>query len=363
MSQKQRIVLRFTALSLVLAIWPVSLAQDAPVLNTRKDRLSYAFGVSSVSAARRQLPDVDLNQVLRGFKDTISGNALLTEADVDAAMADLQDQMNARQAEMNKVYTAMQGVIEAHSKAAMTETEAFTAIADLQKQLAELQGQRKGKVALPSETNTTNTAAPQNPKAKLSYAFGMTYANALQNAVQKESLDIDPNLVLRGLKEAVSGKPSSLTPREVHVAMSALRKQVTLTTGERNKRQGEAFLAENKTKEGVVALESGLQYKILKAGDGNKPTIDDMVVCHYRGTLLDGTQFDSSYERNQPGTFALQQTMMGWREALQLMPAGSKWRLFVPGPLARWPGAARSGIGPNATLIFEIELISIQGKS
>ena len=132
--------------------------------------------------------------------------------------------------------------------------------------------------------------------------------------------------------------------------------------GEANKKEGEAFLAGNKTKEGVVTLPSGLQYKILKQGDGPKPTAADTVVCNYRGTFINGTEFDSSYKRGQPLTFPLRGVIRGWTEALQLMPAGSKWQVVIPSDLAYGPRGAGGVIGPNATLIFEIELISIKSK-
>jgi FKBP-type peptidyl-prolyl cis-trans isomerase FklB len=131
---------------------------------------------------------------------------------------------------------------------------------------------------------------------------------------------------------------------------------------EPNKKAGDAFLAANKTKEGVVTLPSGLQYKILKEGTGPKPTPSDSVVCNYRGTLIDGKEFDSSYKRGQPATFPVGQVIKGWTEALQLMPVGSKWELFVPPDLAYGDRGAGPDIGPGATLIFEVELISIKGK-
>jgi FKBP-type peptidyl-prolyl cis-trans isomerase FklB len=131
---------------------------------------------------------------------------------------------------------------------------------------------------------------------------------------------------------------------------------------EPNKKAGDAFLAANKTKEGVVTLPSGLQYKILKEGTGPKPTPADSVVCNYRGTLIDGKEFDSSYKRGQPATFPVGQVIKGWTEALQLMPVGSKWQLFVPADLAYGDRGAGPDIGPGATLIFEVELISIKGK-
>ena len=128
-------------------------------------------------------------------------------------------------------------------------------------------------------------------------------------------------------------------------------------------KKGEEFLAENETKEGVVALPSGLQYKVLQGGTGPKPTATDSVVCNYRGTLLDDTEFDSSYKRGQPATFPVTGVIKGWTEALQLMPVGSKWQLFVPSELAYGERGAGGQIGPNATLIFEVELLSIQNKA
>ena len=130
-----------------------------------------------------------------------------------------------------------------------------------------------------------------------------------------------------------------------------------------NKKEGEDFLAANKSKEGVVTLPSGLQYKVLKEGTGPKPSPTDSVVCNYRGTLINGTEFDSSYKRGQPATFPVNGVIKGWTEALQLMPVGSKWQLFIPPDLAYGQRGAGADIGPNATLIFEVELLSIQGKA
>ena len=129
--------------------------------------------------------------------------------------------------------------------------------------------------------------------------------------------------------------------------------------GEENKKQEEAFLSENKKKEGVHTLESGLQYKVIKEGSGNKPTLYDKVTVNYRGTLIDGTEFDSSYKRNQPATFAVNGVIPGWSEALPLMKTGSKWQLFIPSKLAYGEAGAGGVIPPNAMLIFEVELLSI----
>jgi FKBP-type peptidyl-prolyl cis-trans isomerase FklB len=132
--------------------------------------------------------------------------------------------------------------------------------------------------------------------------------------------------------------------------------------GAANKKEGETFLAGNKAKPGIVTLPSGLEYKIEKEGTGPKPTASDSVVCNYRGTLIDGKEFDSSYKRGQPATFPVSGVIKGWTEALQLMPVGSKWQLFVPSDLAYGDRGAGPDIGPGATLVFEVELLSIQEK-
>jgi FKBP-type peptidyl-prolyl cis-trans isomerase len=157
-----------------------------------------------------------------------------------------------------------------------------------------------------------------------------------------------------------------MTDEEMQATMEALRNEVRANmekkqreAAEANKAKGEAFLAENKEKEGVKTLPSGLQYKILKEGKGEKPKATDIVVTQYRGTLVDGTEFDSSYKRNEPASFPVNQVIPGWTEALQLMPKGSKWQLFVPANLA-YGEMGPPPIGPNSTLIFEVELVDIQ---
>jgi FKBP-type peptidyl-prolyl cis-trans isomerase len=145
-------------------------------------------------------------------------------------------------------------------------------------------------------------------------------------------------------------------------AAQEIRKKLAAQQAEKGaaaQKEGEAFLAANKAKEGVVTLASGLQYKILKAGTGEKPTLDDTVMCNYKGTLVNGTEFDASEKHGGPATFPVKGVIAGWTEALQLMPAGSKWQLFVPSNLAYGPQGP-GDIGPNATLIFEVELVSIQ---
>jgi FKBP-type peptidyl-prolyl cis-trans isomerase FklB len=214
-------------------------------------------------------------------------------------------------------------------------------------------------------TPTVLTLKTQKDKA--SYAIGLNIGKSMH----KDSVDVDTAILLRGLKDGLAGTKPLLTDDEARAAMVALQadlrkkqEEKMVVQGEANKKQGEAFLAENKTKDGVVILPSGLQYKILTEGTGPKPTAADTVVCNYKGTLIDNTEFDSSYKRGQPATFPVSGVIKGWTEALQLMPVGSKWQLFIPSDLAYGArGGPGGGIGPNATLVFEVELMSIQSKA
>jgi FKBP-type peptidyl-prolyl cis-trans isomerase len=203
-------------------------------------------------------------------------------------------------------------------------------------------------------------------KDKVSYAIGVNIGKSMR----KDAVDIDPTIFSRGMKDALGGGKLLLTDDEMKIALTKLQgelrakqEEAMQKAGEINKKAGDDFLAQNKTKEGVVALPDGLQYKILKEGTGPKPAATDSVVCNYRGTLLDGTEFDSSYKRGQPATFAVNGVIKGWTEAVQLMPVGSKWQLFVPAELAYGNRAPSPEIGPNSTLIFEVELLSIQNKT
>ncbi|HUI52777.1 MAG TPA: FKBP-type peptidyl-prolyl cis-trans isomerase, partial [Terriglobales bacterium] len=201
---------------------------------------------------------------------------------------------------------------------------------------------------------------------KVSYAIGM----GLGKNLKRDSVDIDPAVLLRGLKDAISGAKPLLTDDEAKAAITQLQTEVRAKEEEKskvaaleNKMKGDAFLAANKTKEGVITTPSGLQYKIIKEGTGPKPAVDDVISCNYRGTLVDGTEFDSSYKRGQPLKIPVGQVIKGWTEAMQLMPVGSKWDLYIPSALAYGErGAPGSPIGPNSTLIFEVELLSIEPK-
>ncbi len=203
-------------------------------------------------------------------------------------------------------------------------------------------------------------------KDKFSYALGMNLGTNLH----KQSVPVDPNILLRGLKDALAGGKTALTEDQARAALMEVQNEMRKkqqaqmqAAGEASKKEGDAFLAANKAKDGVVTLPSGLQYKILTQGTGPKPTATDSVVCNYRGTLINGTEFDSSYKRGEPATFPVSGVIKGWTEALQLMPVGSKWQLFVPSDLAYGERSPGPEIGPDSTLIFEVELLSIQNKS
>jgi FKBP-type peptidyl-prolyl cis-trans isomerase len=205
----------------------------------------------------------------------------------------------------------------------------------------------------------------KNQKEKLSYALGMD----LGNQFKRQSVEIDPDFLAKGLKDFLSGGKLLLTEQQVGAAIAEWQKDMKqkqqaqqAAAAEKNKAAAQEFLAKNKTAEGVVSLPSGLQYKIITNGAGQKPTLEDTVVCNYRGTLIDGTEFDSSYKRKEPVSFPVKGVIPGWTEALQLMPIGSKWMLFLPSNLAYGEQGAGNVIGPNAMLIFEVELLSIKPK-
>jgi FKBP-type peptidyl-prolyl cis-trans isomerase len=206
-------------------------------------------------------------------------------------------------------------------------------------------------------------------KEKFSYALGMNIGTGYSQGLKKQSVDVDWNLIAQGMKDAAAGSKTRLTQDEAKAVLNEVQTEIQKQQQEKaqqaaaaNKTEGEAFLAANKSKDGVVTLPSGLQYKILTAGAGPKPTASDSVKCNYRGTLIDGKEFDSSYKRGQPATFEVGQVIKGWTEALQLMPVGSKWQIFVPSSLGYGERGAGAEIGPNATLIFEVELLSIEEK-
>jgi FKBP-type peptidyl-prolyl cis-trans isomerase FklB len=207
-------------------------------------------------------------------------------------------------------------------------------------------------------------AGPQTPDEKRSYAIGVQVAEGIKS----QGIDVNPAMVAAGVRDALAGAKLLMSDDEIEQTMLALQvemrakdEQARTAVLEKNKKAGEDFLAANAKKEGVVSLPSGLQYKILTPGQGRNPTDEDSVVCNYRGTLLDGKEFDSSYGR-EPATFGVKDVIPGFREAVKLMSAGSKWQIFIPSALAYGERGAGNVIEPNSTLVFEIELISIQAK-
>jgi len=225
----------------------------------------------------------------------------------------------------------------------------------------------KAPAAAPAQTPATQAPAPSSPfktqKEKVSYAIGME----MGKGVKAQGIDVDPTILEQGLKDALSDADSKMSEAELRQVITALQQDIRQKQRQEeeakaadNKAKGDAFLAENAKKDGVVALPDGLQYKILTAGQGKKPLESDTVLCNYKGTFLDGTEFDSSAKARKPVPFEVKNVIPGFKEVLQLMPVGSKWQVFVPSNLAYGERGAGGVIGPNATLIFEVELVSIQ---
>jgi FKBP-type peptidyl-prolyl cis-trans isomerase FklB len=218
-------------------------------------------------------------------------------------------------------------------------------------------------IVLPAIACAQNAPALKTERDKLSYAMGMDLGIELKT----RTVDIDPALLSRGLTDALSGGETLLTASEAKEILARLQQAIVARRASEEKAAraenaaaGGAFLAANKAKEGVVTLPSGVQYKVLAAGTGKKPSVGDTVVCQYRGTLVDGKEFDSTYKRGQPATFPVKAAIKGWVEVLQLMPVGSKWQVVVPPALAYGERGSGPDIGPNATLVFEIELVGIK---
>jgi FKBP-type peptidyl-prolyl cis-trans isomerase FklB len=233
-------------------------------------------------------------------------------------------------------------------------------------------GAQKAPAAKTGATTTPKTPVPftlKTQKDKVSYAVGMNVGKGVAARLKQQSVEVNQAVLLRGMKDALAGGKMLLTEEEERTVLTQLtlearkkQEEQMKLAAEPNKKIGEEYLTANKTKEGVVTLPSGLQYKILTEGTGPKPAAADTVVCNYRGTLISGTEFDSSYKRGQPLSIQVNRVIKGWTEALQLMSVGSKWQLFIPSDLGYGDGGQPPTIGPGATLIFEVELISIQGK-
>jgi FKBP-type peptidyl-prolyl cis-trans isomerase FklB len=272
-----------------------------------KDQMSYAVGADMARNFKWQGVELELDHLVTGLRDVFSGEKLLmTDEDLRQAMKAYQNEMNRKDVEAKRM-------------------------------------------------------APN-----VSYAVG---ADAARN-LKRQGVELDLDLLVKGLRDVFSGAkllmPDSELRRSVNLYQNEVRQNRTrartmLARGGRNSgKEGEVFLAANKTKEGVVTLPSGLQYKILKEGDGRKPTEADTVEVNYRGTLIDGTEFDSSYRAGKPANFKLAEVIPGWKEALRLMPVGSKWQIYVPPALTSGPRAAAMVIPPNQALIYEVELLAIK---
>ena len=224
--------------------------------------------------------------------------------------------------------------------------------------------QAQDKTPAPGKAPAADQSELKDVKQKVSYAIGMDIGNNFK----RQDVEIDPKLLAAGIADALAGK-TKLTDEQAKEAIMAFQVEMRAKmeakqkeAGEKNVKEGEKFLADNAKKEGVKTTASGLQYKVLKAGkpDGKSPKGNDTVKVHYHGTLIDGTVFDSSVQRGEPATFGVGEVIPGWTEVLQLMKEGDKWQVFIPSKLAYGPRGFPPQIAPNSTLIFDVELLSIE---
>lgn len=213
-------------------------------------------------------------------------------------------------------------------------------------------------------TGNALAAELETDAQKLGYIIGMDIGESLK----QQGTDLDLDALFEAIRASYNGEPPAISKEEAAAIREAFinKRRAAAdadreTMGAQNAAEGDKFLLENRVKDGVVVTDSGLQYKVLEMGDGQKPAATDRVKVHYRGTLLSGEEFDSSYARNEPITFALDKVIPGWTEGVQLMPVGSKFMFYIPSNLAYGP-AGGGPIGPNATLIFEVELLDIEGS-
>ncbi len=208
-------------------------------------------------------------------------------------------------------------------------------------------------------STAVSAAELKTDQQRFSYIIG----TQIGHQIKEDGIILDEGAFMQAIRDAASGTPSKLTQDEIRTTVENMKKEraeLASQAGEKNKQEGEKFLAANRSKPGVQVLPSGLQYQVLHAGTGAKPAATDTVEVNYRGTLLDGTEFDSSYKRGQPATFPVNGVIQGWQQALQMMNEGSKWQLFIPSDLAYGSRGAGGVIGPNATLVFEVELLKIK---
>jgi FKBP-type peptidyl-prolyl cis-trans isomerase len=220
-----------------------------------------------------------------------------------------------------------------------------------------------GILLLAAQVGAAEPPGFKTQKEKISYGIGVD----MSRNFKQQGVDFDAEALLKGFKDDSSGEKLQMTEEDIRATLNAYQKELMQkrveamrVAAEENKRIGDAFLAENKKKEGVVTLPSGLQYKILKAGDGRMPTEADTVECNYRGTFINGSEFDSSSRTGKPAVFKVTGLIPGWTEALKIMPVGSTWQLFIPPQLAYGERGAGGVVGPNTALIFDLELLSIK---
>lgn len=265
---------------------------------------------------------------------------------------------------MQKMLTA--GLVTLAAGMMLTAAAQDSPAAHTSKPASSQSASQGSKPAAKKPGTTTSKTAPaytlKTEKDKASYALGMSIGTGLH----RQGIPVDPAVVARGLRDAMLGNKTLMTEDEMKSTLQQLRAEVgkeqaakAHAAGEANRKEGEEFLNANKAKEGVTALPDGLQYKVVKEGTGPKPTANDTVTVNYRGTLVNGKEFDSSYKRGQPASFPVKGVIKGWTEALQLMPVGSKWELYIPADLAYGDNPPDPSIGPGDTLIFEVELLSI----
>ena len=199
-------------------------------------------------------------------------------------------------------------------------------------------------------------STPTELADKVAYSMGVNLGMNLK----QQGVDLDSNFIMRGMQDALTDAVLLMTEEEMAAAVQEFQQQMVSEMGSKNSTEGATFLAENGQRAEVTTLPSGLQYEVVQEGEGPMPQVTDQVTVHYRGSLLDGTEFDSSYERGQPATFRLDQVIPGWTEGLQLMNVGSIRKLYIPGELAYGPNPPPGPIGPNATLTFVVELLGIE---
>jgi len=230
---------------------------------------------------------------------------------------------------------------------------------------AEQQPSAQQPAPTPAQPQAASGDKPQSLEDKASYIIGFNLGSNLK----QQEIPVNGDLIIKGLRDGLGGAPGLLTNDEIQAAMTEFQQQMMAkqqekmkAVGEKNKKEADEFLAANKTKPGVITTASGLQYQVLQEGTGPVPKPTDQVTVNYKGTLLDGKVFDSSYERNQPATFTVGQVIPGWVEALQLMKVGSKFKLFIPPALAYGENGAGQEIGPNSLLIFEVELLKAEAQ-